>query len=67
METGKVKCFNATKGYGFIVPASGAKDIFVHSSAVTSAGLSTLKDGQAVSYEIENNRGRDSAVDIKVI
>ncbi len=66
MENGKVKWFNATKGYGFIEPANGGKDIFVHISAVEKAGLRDLQEGQAVSYEIESNKGRESAINLKV-
>jgi len=63
---GKVKWFNATKGYGFIKPASGDKDVFVHISAVERAGLRSLNEGQAVEYELVTNRGRTSAENLKV-
>ena len=66
MATGTVKWFNPTKGYGFIQPSGGSKDTFVHISAVEQAGLSTLNDGQAVEYEIENSRGKESAVRLKI-
>jgi CspA family cold shock protein len=68
MATGTVKWFNETKGYGFIQPDNGGKDVFVHISAVERAGLRSLKDGQKVSYEIEADRrtGRESAIDLKV-
>jgi len=68
MATGSVKWFNPTKGYGFIQPSSdgGGKDVFVHISAVEQVGLSTLNEGQAVEYEIESNRGKESAVRLKV-
>ena len=67
MATGNVKWFNPTKGYGFIQPTSGGgKDVFVHISAVEQAGLSTLNEGQSVEYEIESNRGKESAVRLKV-
>jgi CspA family cold shock protein len=66
MATGAVKWFNPTKGYGFIQPAGGGKDVFVHISAVEQAGLSTLNEGQTVEYEIESNRGKESAVKLKV-
>src|SRR5262249_25878666 len=67
MPTGTVKWFNPTKGYGFIQPSGGGgKDVFVHISAVEQAGLRTLNDGQAIEYEIENNRGRESATNLRV-
>jgi len=67
MATGTVKWFNPTKGYGFIQPTGGGgKDVFVHISAVEQAGLSTLNEGQSVEYEIESNRGKESAVKLKV-
>jgi CspA family cold shock protein len=66
MATGTVKWFNATKGYGFIQPAGGGKDVFVHISAVERAGLSTLNEGQAIEFEIVENRGKSSAENLKV-
>jgi cold shock protein len=67
MPTGTVKWFNPTKGYGFIQPSGGGgKDVFVHISAVERAGLRTLNDGQTVEYEIEDNRGRESATNLRV-
>jgi CspA family cold shock protein len=66
MATGTVKWFNATKGYGFIQPQDGGKDVFVHISAVERAGLSTLNEGQHVEYEIVSNRGKSSAENLKV-
>ena len=67
MPTGIVKWFNPTKGYGFIQPTGGGgKDVFVHISAVEQAGLSTLNEGQSIEYEIESNRGKESAVKLKV-
>jgi len=67
MAIGTVKWFNPTKGYGFIQPKGGAgKDVFVHISAVEQAGLSTLNEGQSIEYEIESNRGKESAVKLKV-
>jgi cold shock protein len=65
MAKGTVKWFNPTKAYGFIQPAGGGKDVFVHISAVERAGLSSLNDGQTVEYEIESNRGKESAVNLK--
>ena len=66
MPTGSVKWFNPAKGYGFIQPQAGGKDVFVHVSAVERAGLSTLNEGQIVQYEIVNNRGKESADNLKV-
>ncbi len=67
MPTGTVKFFNATKGYGFIEPEDGGKDAFVHISAVERAGLSTLNEGQKVSYELEVGRnGKSSAEQLSV-
>lgn len=67
MAEGTVKWFNTTKGYGFIQPASGGNDVFVHISAVQRAGLQGLSDGQKVSYELQSERGKTAAVDIKVL
>jgi len=66
MATGNVKWFNPTKGYGFIQPSSGGRDVFVHISAVERVGLSSLNEGQTVEYEIESNRGKESAVNLKI-
>jgi len=66
VATGTVKWFNATKGYGFIQPQGGGKDVFVHISAVERAGLSNLSEGQQIEYEIVANRGRESAENLKV-
>ena len=68
MATGTVKWFNDQKGYGFIQPDNGGKDIFVHISAVERAGLRGLNEGQKVSYEVQSDRrtGKESAVDLKV-
>ena len=66
MATGIVKWFNATKGYGFIQPDNGGKDVFVHISAVEKAGLSNLNEGAKVSYEIVSDRGKESAGNLRV-
>ncbi len=67
MIDGTVKFFNATKGFGFITPADGSKDAFVHISAVEQAGLSGLAEGQAVSYTLDNGRdGKASAVNLQL-
>jgi CspA family cold shock protein len=66
VATGTVKWFNATKGFGFIEPESGGKDVFVHISAVERAGLSSLNEGDKVSYEIVANRGKESAENLRV-
>ncbi len=66
MATGTVKFFNPDKGFGFITPEGGNKDVFVHISAVERAGLRTLNDGQKVSYDLEDDRqGRASAVNLQ--
>ena len=67
MATGTVKWFNAQKGYGFITPDDGSKDVFVHISAVERAGLASLNDGQKLDYEIEAGRqpGKSSAVNLR--
>ena len=67
MSKGTVKWFNATKGYGFIQPDDGSKDVFVHISAVERAGLSTLNDGQKVSFEIATERGKTAATNLKAV
>ena len=67
MAKGSVKWFNSTKGFGFIAPEDGSKDVFVHISAVERSGLSTLADGQEVTYELEAGRdGRQSAVNLEL-
>ena len=66
MATGTVKWFNGQKGFGFIEPSDGSKDVFVHISAVERAGLRTLNEGQTVEYELVSNRGRTSAENLKV-
>ncbi|MBI1366764.1 MAG: cold-shock protein [Alphaproteobacteria bacterium] len=66
MATGTVKWFNATKGYGFITPDEGGKDVFVHITAVQAAGLQGLNDGQRVSYDLATERGKTAAANLKV-
>lgn len=65
MASGTVKWFNGTKGFGFIQPDDGGKDVFVHISAVERAGLSGLNEGQKVSFEKREERGKIAAVDLK--
>ena len=66
MPTGTVKWFNAQKGYGFIQPEDGTKDVFVHISAVERAGLANLREGQKLSFELERGQqGRTSAVNLR--
>ena len=67
MPTGTVKWFNTTKGYGFIAPDTGGKDVFVHISAVERSGLTGLADNQKVTYELQTGRdGRESAIDLSL-
>jgi cold shock protein len=68
MAVGTVKFFNMNKGFGFIAPETGGKDVFVHISAVERSGLSGLADGQKVSFDLERDRqGRDSATNLKAV
>lgn len=64
---GTVKWFNPTKGYGFIVPEDGGKDVFVHISAVEAAGFKTLNENQRVEFELKDNRDKQSAVSLKLV
>jgi len=66
MAVGTVKWFNATKGYGFIMPQDGGKDVFVHITAVQAAGLTGLDDGQKVDYEVAMERGKAAATNLKL-
>lgn len=65
MANGKVKWYNPQKGYGFIEPSEGGKDVFVHATALEAAGIRTLNDGQEVSYELTEERGKVSATALK--
>jgi cold shock protein len=68
MSIGTVKWFNPTKGYGFIQPEDGSKDVFVHISAVERAGMSNLQEGQKLSFELERGQqGKTSAVNLKTV
>ncbi|MDE2581530.1 MAG: cold-shock protein [Rhodospirillales bacterium] len=67
MATGTVKWFNTTKGYGFIMPQDGGKDVFVHVTAVQAAGLKGLNDGQAISYELASERGKTTATNLRLL
>jgi cold shock protein len=69
MPTGTVKWYNETKGYGFIQPDNGGKDVFVHATALERAGLRGLAEGQKVSYEVESDRrtGKESAGNLKTV
>lgn len=67
MATGTVKWFNPTKGFGFILPDEGGNDVFVHISAVEKSGLRFLNEGQKIEFEVQENRGREAAVNLKVI
>jgi cold shock protein len=67
MAMGTVKWFNATKGYRFIQPDGGGKDVFVHISAVEKAGLSELREGAKVSFEVVANRGKESAENLRAV
>ena len=66
LATGTVKWFNPSKGFGFIQPDTGGKDVFVHISAVERAGLSSLNEGAKVSYELVTDRGKESAGNLRV-
>ena len=65
MAIGTVKFFNAAKGFGFIEPETGSKDVFVHITAVERAGMDTLTEGQRVSFDVVEERGKDAAANLK--
>jgi CspA family cold shock protein len=65
MATGTVKFFNTQKGFGFITPTDGSRDVFVHISAVERAGMSTLNEGQRISYDIVTERGKQAAANLQ--
>ena len=67
MATGTVKWFNPNKGYGFIAPDDGQKDVFVHISAVEKANINSLSEGQKLEFELADSNGKTSAVDLKVV
>ena len=67
MATGTVKWFNPTKGFGFIQPSDGSKDVFVHISAVQQAGMQNLNEGQKVQFEIASERGKEAATQLQAI
>lgn len=66
-KIGKVKWFNPSKGYGFVMPEDGTKDVFLHISALEKANISFLPDNQKIQYEVSTNKGRDSAVNLKLV
>ncbi len=67
MPIGTVKWFNAQKGFGFIKPDDASKDVFVHVSALNRAGMTMLSEGQKISYDVEQDRGKDSACNLKSV
>ena len=67
MKNGTVKWFNPTKGYGFVEPSDKSKDVFLHISALDAAGISNLADGQKISFDIEEQYGKISAINIELI
>ena len=67
MASGTVKWFNATKGFGFIQPEDGSQDVFVHISAVERAGMRGLNEGQKVAFELQDERGRTAAVNLRAL
>lgn len=67
MATGTVKFFNVNKGYGFICPEDGGKDVFVHITAVQSAGMDTLSEGQKLSFDVVTDRGKSAAGNLRAL
>jgi len=67
MATGTVKWFNPNKGYGFIEPDEGGKDVFVHISAVEAAGIDRLNDGQKVTFDVQESRGKEAATELQLV
>jgi CspA family cold shock protein len=67
MSVGTVKFFNTSKGFGFIQPEDGSKDVYVHISTLEKAGLALLSEGQKVSFEVTNENGKNAASDLKVV
>ena len=67
MTTGKIKWFNPAKGYGFIENGEGGKDVFLHVSALEKAGISTLKEGEEIEFEIGENKGKQNAINVKKV
>ena len=67
MPSGKVKWFNGQKGFGFIQPDDGGKDVFVHVSALERAGIGALNEGQKISYDLQQERGKTSAANLKLL
>ena len=67
MPNGKVKWFNPQKGYGFIEPEDGGKDVFVHISALEAAGIGNLNEGDSVSFEVVSEKGKEKASDLKTL
>jgi len=67
MSVGTVKFFNTSKGFGFIRPDDGSKDVYIHVSTIEKAGLAVLSEGQKVSFEVANASGKDAAVDLKLV
>jgi CspA family cold shock protein len=67
MATGTVKWFNPTKGFGFIEPAEGGKDVFVHITAVERSGIGNLVEGETIEYEVQEEKGKESAQNLKKV